>query len=66
MTAAAAALAADPLLACAVCYGKAGDPMIDGARLSILFMVGLTYGLLLGGVALVVVVRTKKAKRGDT
>lgn len=41
---------ASPGLACSVCFGAADDPMLDGTRLSVVFLLGLTY-LLLGGVA---------------
>ena len=50
--AAASALLPDVAHACAVCYGAADDPMIDGTRLSVIFLLGLTYLLLGGGVGL--------------
>ena len=38
--------------ACAVCYGNASGDVIDGTRLSVLFMLGLVYLLLGGGVGM--------------
>ena len=37
---------------CPVCYGDSDDEILRGAELSVLFMVGLTYSLLVGGGAL--------------
>ncbi|MCH9651090.1 MAG: hypothetical protein K0U98_22900 [Deltaproteobacteria bacterium] len=34
---------------CPVCYGESDDEILRGAELSVLFMVGLTYMLLVGG-----------------
>lgn len=45
--------------ACAVCYGAAEGDMIDGARASILFLLGLTYLVLGGGIGLVLVARRR-------
>lgn len=52
--AAAVATAALPAAAraCTVCYGAADDAMIDGARLSVVFLLGLTYLLVGGGVGM--------------
>ena len=36
-------------LGCPVCYGESDDEILRGAELSVLFMVGLTYALLVGG-----------------
>lgn len=47
------------LLACSVCWGAAQDPVVEGTKLSIVFLLGLTYLLLGGGVGLVFVVRRK-------
>lgn len=47
------------LLACSVCWGAAQDPVVEGTKLSIVFLLGLTYLLLGGGVGLVLVVRRK-------
>lgn len=46
-------------LACSVCWGAAQDPVVEGTKLSIVFLLGLTYLLLGGGVGLVFVVRRK-------
>ena len=49
-------------LACAVCYGNAADPMLDGTRLSVVFMLLLTY-LLLGGGGVLFVLARRRARR---
>lgn len=55
---------ASPASACPVCYGNAEGDMIDAAQISVLFMLGLTYVVLGGGVAAMFLIRAKKA-RGD-
>ena len=47
------------LLACSVCFGAAQDPVVEGTKLSIVFLLGLTYLLLGGGIGMVLVVRRK-------
>jgi hypothetical protein len=47
------------LLACSVCWGAAQDPVVHGTKLSIVFLLGLTYVLLGGGVGMVFLVRRK-------
>jgi len=47
------------LLACSVCWGAAQDPVVHGTKLSIVFLLGLTYLLLGGGVGMVLLVRRK-------
>jgi len=47
------------LLACSVCWGAAQDPVVHGTKLSIAFLLGLTYLLLGGGVGMVLMVRRK-------
>lgn len=39
------------LLACAVCFGDSDSDMARGARLSVLFLLALTYLVIGGGVA---------------
>ena len=34
--------------ACEVCYGAAESPIIDGMNMSVLFMLGMTYSLIVG------------------
>jgi hypothetical protein len=46
-------------LACSVCWGAAQDPVVHGTKLSIVFLLGLTYLLLGGGVGMVFLVRRK-------
>ena len=46
-------------LACSVCWGAAQDPVVHGTKLSIVFLLGLTYLLLGGGVGMVLLVRRK-------
>ena len=55
------ALAADSL-ACPVCFGDSDDPIIKGLESSVLFMVGITYTLILGGVATFIFLR-RRARR---
>ena len=59
------ALSAAPVAACAVCYGAAEDPMIEGTQLAIVFMLGLTYAVVGGGVAVALVLR-KNARKGES
>ena len=49
--------------ACAVCYGAGSDPMIDGTRWSVVFLLILTY-LLLGGGGVLFVLARRSARRG--
>ncbi|MDX1630390.1 MAG: hypothetical protein R3234_00875 [Thermoanaerobaculia bacterium] len=51
--------------ACAVCYGSAEGEMIDGARASVLFLLGLTYLLLGGGIGLVFVARRRTGAKQE-
>lgn len=46
-------------LACSVCWGASQDPVVHGTKLSIVFLLGLTYLLLGGGVGMVFLVRRK-------
>ena len=46
-------------LACSVCWGAAQDPVVHGTKLSIVFLLGLTYVLLGGGVGMMLLVRRK-------
>lgn len=52
-------LIATQTLACSVCWGAAQDPVVEGTKLSIVFLLGLTYLLLGGGVGMVFLVRRK-------
>jgi flagellar basal body-associated protein FliL len=47
------------LLACSVCWGASQDPVVHGTKLSIVFLLSLTYLLLGGGVGMVFIVRRK-------
>jgi len=47
------------LLACSVCWGAAQDPVVHGTKLSIVFLLGLTYLVLGGGVGMVLLVRRR-------
>jgi len=55
-------------LACSVCWGAAQDPVVEGTKLSIVFLLGLTYLLLGGGVGMVLLLRRKalRAAAGPT
>ncbi len=45
-------VSASQAFGCPVCYGESDDQIIRGAELSVLFMVGITYTILMGGGAL--------------
>ena len=61
--AAVALLALAPSTAgCPVCYGESDDPIVKGARASILFMIIVTYGLLGSGVVTFLLLR-RRARR---
>lgn len=51
--------------ACSVCQGDPGDPLVQGAQSGVLFMVGVTYVVVLGVLALPVVwtIRARKLRR---
>lgn len=51
--------------ACAVCYGAAESPVITGTRLSIVFLLVLTYLLLGGGIAGFVLLRRRAIRNTD-
>ena len=50
------------VLACSVCWGNAQDPVVHGTKLSIVFLLVLTYLLLGGGVGMMVMVRRRARK----
>ena len=50
---------AGPSFACTVCFGQADSPMVEGLQVSVLFMVGVTYFVILSGVATFFVVRMR-------
>jgi len=52
------------LLACAVCFGDSDSDMARGARLSVLFLLALTYLVMGGGVAAFFYAR-RRAKAGN-
>jgi hypothetical protein len=52
--------------ACAVCFGPAGEPMIDGTKAAIVFMLALTYLLLGGGVGLAMLLHRSRRKALET
>lgn len=62
-TAAAAMLAfAASSAACPVCFGDSDDPIVKGVEASVLFMIGVTYCLLGGGVTTFLLLR-RRARR---
>ena len=65
VTAVLAALAAAPAWACTVCFGETDSPMARGAEVSILFMLGVTYVVIGGGVAAFLALRFR-ARRNKT
>lgn len=58
-------LVAQPALACPVCYGQAESSVIDGAKLSVIFLGALVYLLIGGGIALAVVAHRRAVRRTD-
>lgn len=62
---AAALFWAQPVLACPVCYGEADNAVIDGAKLSVIFMGALVYVLIGGGIALAVIAHRRAVKNLD-
>ena len=61
--AALAAFASEPVHACTACFGQSDSPVMRGAEASILFMAGLTYTTILGGIAAFVVLRIRARQR---
>ena len=55
-------LVAAESFACPVCFGESDDPIIKGLESSVLFMVGITYALILGGAATFIFLR-RRARR---
>ena len=56
------ALSASASWACPVCFGDIDDPIIDGLEMSILFLVGVTYFVIVSGVAAFILLR-RRARR---
>ena len=48
--------------ACPVCFGDSDDPIVKGVEASVLFMVGVTYFLLFGGLTTFILLR-RRARR---
>lgn len=57
------AVLASPGFACPVCFGDSDSPMAGAANLSILFMVIVTYVVILGGLATVFALRLKARRK---
>ena len=53
---------AGPAAACAVCYGAADDPVLEAVNLSVLFMLGLVYLVLGGGVTMALFHRRHRSR----
>lgn len=58
-------LCARAAVACPVCYGQADNAVIDGAKLSVVFLGALVYLLIGGGIALAVVAHRRAVKNLD-
>jgi hypothetical protein len=54
------------LLACGVCFGNSNSDMARGARLSVMFLLVLTYLVIGGGVAAFFHSRSRARDRGGT
>lgn len=51
--------------ACPVCFGETDDPVVDGVRWSVIFLGGLVYLVLGGGVAMFIVLRRRAQRLQD-
>jgi len=67
-----ASLALLPLLAvapaafgCPICFGESDAPIVKGVEMSVLFMVGVTYFLILGGGATFLLLRRRARKLAE-
>jgi hypothetical protein len=49
-------------LGCPICFGESDAPIVKGVEMSVLFMVGVTYFLILGGGATFLLLR-RRARR---
>ncbi len=59
----AAAVAAAPAFACPVCYGETDSPFAKAADLSVLFMMIVTYAVIVGGLVAFFVLRVRARRR---
>lgn len=57
------AMVTQPLSACTVCYGETENAYLRGAEQATLFLAGVTYAVLLGGVGAFLVLRRRAARR---
>ncbi len=58
-------------LGCPACYGDSDEQILKGVEMSVLFMIGLTYLLLMGSAVLIFFVyrrhlRRRSAEQGET
>lgn len=51
--------------ACAVCFGNSDAPILKGVETSVLFMVGVTYFLIVGGVVTFLLLRRRALRQGQ-
>lgn len=56
---------APPASACTVCFGNSDSPIVQGVEVSVLFMVGVTYFLLVGGVVTFLLLRRRALRQGQ-
>lgn len=56
------ALYASASWACPVCFGDIDHPIVEGLQASILFLVGITYFVILSGIAAFILLR-RRARR---
>lgn len=57
------ALVASPAWACAVCFGNADSPVVEGVEMSVIFMVTITYTLIMGGLGGFLLLRIRARRR---
>jgi heme/copper-type cytochrome/quinol oxidase subunit 2 len=58
-----AAVSAVPVFACPVCFGESDSPIARAADLSVLFMMIVTYAVIVGGIAAFFVIRVRARRR---
>lgn len=50
---------------CPVCFGESDAPIVKGMEMSVLFMVGVTYSLILGGIGAFLLFRRRAQQHQD-
>ncbi len=61
-----ALVGAQPALACAVCYGEPGSPMVAGAQAGVLVLLGVVVAVLTGFASLLVFWMRRASRLSET